>query len=59
MSTYINTFWVRRVRDDHIKLILVIIQELESVSDMQVHLLAVKTLSHIGQIQSGDLDDVL
>lgn len=36
-----------------------LVEKLESVAYVQVHLLAVEALGHIGQVESGDLDYVL
>jgi hypothetical protein len=53
------SLWIRRVGNDDIKLILVIIQELESVSNMNLNLRMLITNGHSRKVLLGETDDSL
>ena len=50
---------VRRVGDDDIKLVLVVLQELEAVADVDGRLGAVESSGHMGEVLLGEADDGL
>jgi hypothetical protein len=50
------SLWVGRIGDDNIKLILVIIQELESISNVSLDLWVLVTDCHAGKVFLGETD---
>ncbi|KAH3662402.1 hypothetical protein OGAPHI_005654 [Ogataea philodendri] len=54
-----RTFWVRGVGDDHVKTILVVVQELETVSDMDSDLWVGVRFGHLWEVFFGNGNDVL
>ena len=58
-ESFCGTLWVRAVRDDHIKGILVVLQELESVANMDLHLGVVEADAHAWEVLLAKTDDGL
>lgn len=50
---------VRGVRDDDVEGVLVVVQELEAVADVDLHLGVLEALGHAGQVLLGEADDGL
>lgn len=50
---------IRRVRDDDVECILVLVQELEAVPDVHLHLRVLEAFCHAGQVFLGEADDGL
>lgn len=50
---------VRRVGDDHVEGVLVLVEELESITHMHLNLGVLEALSHAGEVFLGEADDSL
>lgn len=50
---------VRRVGDDHVEGVLVLVEELEAVADVHLDLGVVEALGHAGEVLLGEADDGL
>lgn len=49
-QTFGWAFWVGRICDDYIELILIVVQEFEAIADMGSHLRVLKTNRHSREI---------
>ena len=54
-----GTFRVRRVRDDHVELVLAVLEELEAVTDVHAHVGVLESNGHAGEVFLRDADDGL
>jgi len=54
-----RALWVRRVGDDDVEAVLVVVQELEAVADVDLDLGVVVTRSHAGKVLLGEANDGL
>lgn len=54
-----GTLWVRGVGDNDIEAVLVVVQELEAITDVDLALRVLVTLGHLGQVLLGETDDSL
>ena len=54
-----GTFRIRGIRDDDIELVLVVIQELESVADMDLGLRVLEAFRHAGEVLLRQANDSL
>ena len=50
---------VRRVRDDDVEGVLVVVEELEAVADVDLDLGVVEASRHVGEVLLGEADDGL
>jgi hypothetical protein len=50
---------VGRVRDDDVKRVLVVVEELEAVADVHLDLGVVEARGHVGEVLLGEADDGL
>lgn len=54
-----RSFGIRTVSDDHIELVLAVLQELEAVTDVGLGVGVLESNAHAGEVLLGDTDDSL
>lgn len=52
-------FWVGRVSDDNVELVLVVVQKLEPVANVSLDLGVVEANGHAGEVLLGETDNSL